>query len=109
MTSSNIRTFEGAMYHVANVSIVTNSDKGWRFETPLPSGIEVSIPEYTPAPGVGVEVVSVWIFLDLDTYTYGSNVTIYVYGENIRKSITLHVMPESDVTAIDEWDVVDLS
>lgn len=108
LTSSDVRTFEGAAYHVANVSIVTNSDKGWKFESPLPSGVEVSIPEYTPALGSGVEIVSVWIYLDLDKYPYGSVVTVYVYGENIRKSIALHVLPESDVTDNDEWDVVGL-
>lgn len=73
------------------MSIVTNSDKGWKFETPLPDGVEVSIPEYVPTSDSGVEVVSVWVYLDKTKYTSGSSVTIYVYGENIRKSLTLTV------------------
>lgn len=91
VTSSSLETFAGTDYHVANVSIVTNSEKGWKFEMPLPDGVEVSIPEYVPTSDSGVEVVSVWVYLDKTKYTSGSSVTIYVYGENIRKSLTLTV------------------
>ena len=87
VTAGEVETSEGQSYHVANVSIVTNG-VGWKFED-LPSGVEVSIPSYqqdsTPT------VVSVWVYLNQKTYTSGSSVTLYVYGNNIRKSITVRV------------------
>ena len=87
VTAGEIETTEGGSYHVANVSIVTNGEY-WEFET-LPTGVEVSIPSYksdsTPT------VVSVWVYLDKTTYTPGKSVTLYVFGNNIRKSIIIKV------------------
>lgn len=87
VTAGEVETSVGSSYHVANVSIVTNG-AGWNFED-LPLGVEVSIPSYqqnsTPT------VVSVWVYLDKERYTKGSSVTLYVYGNNIRKSITVRV------------------
>lgn len=88
VTAGNISTTEGDSYHVANVSIITNSDKGWKFES-LPEGVSVSISEYSGRNTA--EVVSVWVYLDKTKYQRGSSVTIYVYGNNIRKSITVTV------------------
>lgn len=89
VTSSQLNTSEGLEYHVANVSIVTNSEKGWKFEQPLPDGVYLSIEEFIPQNGV--EVVSVWVYLDKTVYNTGDSVVIYVYGENIRKSLTITV------------------
>lgn len=89
VTSSQLYTSEGLEYHVANVSIVTNSEKGWKFEQPLPEGVYLSIEEFIPQNGV--EVVSVWVYLDKTVYNTGDSVVIYVYGENIRKSLTITV------------------
>lgn len=88
VTAGNISTTEGVSYHVANVSIVTNSNKGWKFES-LPEGVSVSISEYSGSDTA--EVISVWVYLDKNKYKKGSSVTIYVYGNNIRKSITVTV------------------
>lgn len=87
VTAGEVETSVGQSYHVANVSIVTNG-AGWNFED-LPSGVEVSIPSYQQ--GDTPTVVSVWVYLNKETYTSGSSVTLYVYGNNIRKSITVRV------------------
>lgn len=90
VTAGNVSTTTGSSYHVANISIVTNSANGWKFES-LPEGVDVSIPEYKPASGATAEVISVWVYLDKNKYKSGESVTIYVYGDNIRKSITITV------------------
>ena len=87
VTAGEIETTEGGSYHVANVSIVTNGEY-WEFET-LPTGVEVSIPSYQS--GSTPTVVSVWVYLDKTTYTSGKSVTLYVFGNNIRKSIIIKV------------------
>lgn len=90
VTAGNVSTTEGDnSYHVANISIVTNSEKGWSFES-LPEGVEVSIEKYKPLDSI-VEVISVWVYLDKNKYKSGSSETIYVYGDNIRKSIKITV------------------
>lgn len=86
-----ITTDESNEYYVANVSIVTNSPDGWRFES-LPKGVYVSIPSYIPPEDNSLaQVVSVWVYLEKDEYQSNNSVTIYVYGNNIRKSITIKV------------------
>lgn len=86
VTAGEIETTVGGSYYVANVSIVTNGE-GWEFET-LPTGVEVSIPSYH---GSTPTVVSVWVYLDKNTYSPGKSVTLYVFGNNIRKSIIIKV------------------
>ena len=88
VTAGEIETTEGGSYHVANVSIVTNGEY-WEFET-LPTGVEVSIPSYQSS-GSTPTVVSVWVYLDKNTYSPGKSVTLYVFGNNIRKSIIIKV------------------
>lgn len=90
VTSSQLQTTAGVQYHVANLSIVTNSERGWKFESEsLPEGVHLSINEYVPQEAG--EVVSVWVYLDKTKYSSGDSVTLYVYGENIRKSVTITV------------------
>lgn len=87
VTAGEIETFDGKSYHVANVSIVTNGN-GWKFES-LPEGVSVSISEYSGS--VNAEVISVWVYLDKNKYESGNSVTIYVYGNNIRKGIKITI------------------
>ncbi len=87
VTAGIVNTTEGNDYHVANISIVTNDANGWKFES-LPTGVSVSRKEYKSN---SADVVSVWVFLDKTKYRSGASETIYVYGNNIRKSITIKV------------------
>lgn len=75
-------------YYTANMSVITNSPKGWSIED-LPSGVEVSVDQYSPGK-VDEKITSVWIYIKDGNYP-NNEVTLYVYCGHFRKSVRVSI------------------
>ena len=78
-------------YFVANVSIATNSQNGWKMDK-LPKNVRADMTEWKPDFGQDIWTTqSVWIYLLKSSYLESGRKKeeVYIYSDNIRKRIEI--------------------
>lgn len=76
-------------YYVARINVVTNNPLGWEMEA-LPVGVWTTVSRFVPDPSAPViSAQPVWVYFKRDIYQQASEVTVYIYSGNIRKSIVV--------------------